>query len=245
MRATILAAVLGAALLAAACPAVAADRRDAGGPPPNGREVVEKVMEIVGRPEFEGSEDDEEGMLLLLANLLSDFVDEVKRLRRTNGLLYWTLVGWLATTMLVILGHLAWTVWTSGRGGGRGRGAGALLLDPALATRAGRDPDRMLARADAAAAAGRREEAVPWLYLALLFRLERAGRVEFDAAKTGLEVADDLARRAADRRRWLDLLDLHDPVVFGNRPCAPDRLASIRRLAVDPLPEEAPRGDAR
>jgi hypothetical protein len=34
-------------------------------------------------------------------------------------------------------------------------------------------------------------------------------------------------------------------VVFGNRPCAPDRLASIRRLAVDPLPEEAARGDAR
>jgi hypothetical protein len=239
----LLASALGVLLLAPA--AAAADRRDAGGPPPGGREVVEKVMEIVGRPEFEGSEEEEEGVLLLLANLLSDLVDEVKRLRRTNAFLYWTVVGWLATTMLVILGHLAWTVWRSGRGGGGPRGPGALLLDPALATRAGRDPARMLARADAEAAAGRREDAVPWLYLSLLFRLERAGRVEFDAARTGLEYSDALARRPADRRRWLALLDLHDPVVFGGRPCDAARLAEVRRLAVDPLPEEAAHGAPR
>jgi hypothetical protein len=192
---------------------------------------VERLADILSRPEFEGSEEDEEGFLLLLANLLSDLVDGVKRLRRTNPLLYGTVVAWLVATLLAITGHVAWTVWRGGRGGGRPARAGADLLDPALATRAGRDPARMLARAEAAAAAGRRSEAVPWLYLALLFRLERAGHLEFDPARTGLEYADALARRPEERRRWLAFLDLHDPVVFGERDCGARDLEALRRLA--------------
>jgi uncharacterized protein DUF4129 len=234
----LLALSLGAAALCAASPALAGDRRDAGQGPPTEREVVDTLMAILNRQEFEGSEEDEEGLLLLLANLLSDLVDQVKHLRKTNPLLYGTIVGWLAATLLAIVGHVGWTVWKGGRGGGPGRRAGAALLDPALATRAGRDPARMLARAEAAAAAGRREEAAPWLYLALLFRLERAGRIEFDAARTGLEYADALARRPGDRRLWLGFLDLHDPVVFGERSCTEGDLAEMRRRATGPLAEE-------
>lgn len=237
MRALLLTALLALALGAAA-PALAGDRRDAGQGPPTEREVVDTLMSILNRQEFEGSEEDEEGLLLLLANLLSDLVDQVKHLRKTNPLLYGTIVGWLAATLLAIVGHVGWTVWKGGRGGASPRRAGAAILDPALATRAGRDPARMLARAEAAAAAGRRAEAAPWLYLALLFRLERAGRVEFDAARTGLEYADAMAGRAGDRRLWLDFLDFHDPVVFGERPCSAEALDEMRRRATEPLPGE-------
>ena len=199
------------------------------------------MMQILARPEYAGSEEDEEGFLLIMANLLSDLVDAVKRLRQDNRLLYWSIVGWLAATLLAIVGHVAWTVW-KGTSAGRPQGGGrAALLDPALATRAGRDPDRMLARAEEAADAGRLAEAVTWLYLALLFRMERAGRLEFDPARTGLEYADALSRRPADRRLWLDFLDAHDPVVFGARSCPAGTFEDLRRRALAPLPE-APRG---
>jgi hypothetical protein len=236
-------AVVVLAFLALAGPAArAADRRDAGAGPPTPRETVEKVMEIVNRPEFEGSDQDEEGLLLILANMLSDLVDAVKRLRRTDPVVYGAIVAWLLVTLLTIVGHVAWTVWKGGAAPGP-RAAGVLLLDPALATRAGRDPDRMLARADRAASGGRPADGVPWLYLALLFRLERAGRVEYDPARTGLEYADALARRPADRRLWNEFLDLKDPVVFGTRDCAAEEFADLRRRALAPLPEE-PRGPA-
>jgi hypothetical protein len=227
---------------AAAPAASAADRRDGGGGPPTPRETVEKVIEVLGRPEFAGSEEEEEGLLLILANMLSDFVDAVKRLRRTNRTVYWTIVGWLASTLLVIVGHVAWTVWRGGAGAAAAEARRPSAADPALATRAGRDPERMLAGADGAAAAGRHAEGVPWLYLALLFRLERAGRVEFDPARTGLEYADALARRPSDRTLWTGFLDRHDPVVFGARPCPPGEFEEMRRLASAPLPEETRAG---
>ncbi len=233
-----LALVLALLLSLAAPAALALDRREQGGGVPKRKETLEKVQEIVARPEFAGSDEEEGGILLILTNLLSDLVDQVKSLRETNRALYFTIVGWLAATLFVIVGHVGWTVW---RGSGSGRAPGAAraaILDPVLATRAGRDPERMLARAEAEAAAGRPGAGVPWLYLALLFRLERAGRVEFDPARTGLEYADALARRPADRGLWLRFLDAHDPVVFGARDCPAAGFEDLLRRARAPLPEE-------
>ena len=241
LRPLLLAALgLLAVLLGAAAATRAGERRDAGAPPPTRQETVERIVRIVNRPEFEGSDQEEEGLLLLLSNLLSDAVEWVKRLRKSDPVVYGTFVAWLVATLLAIVGHVAWTVWKGGRPGRGPRAAGVLLLDPALATRAGRDPDRMLSRADRAAAGGRPAEGVPWLYLALLFRMERAGRVEFDPARTGLEYADALARRPGDRRLWLDFLDRHDPVVYGGRECPVAAFDGLRRLAAAELP-----GDAR
>jgi len=229
--------LLAFALLFAGPSAAAGDRRDRGAGPPAARETVEKVIEVLGRPEFRGSDEEDEGLLLILSNLLSDLVDAMKRLREARRGLYWTIVGWLGATLFAIVGHVAWTVWKGSGSGGAGTGGRQALLDPALATRAGRDPQRMLASADAAAAA-RPADGIPWLYLALLFRMERAGRLEFDAARTGLEYADALARRPADRRLWREFLDAHDPVVFGGRDCPREVFDDLRRRAVAPLPEE-------
>lgn len=222
--------------------AVAGDRRDRDPAPPAPKETVEKVMEVLGRPEYRGSDEEDEGFLLLLSNLLSDLVDAVKRLRQTRRALYWTVVGWLAATLFAVVGHVAWTVWKGAAARGARPAGPASALDPALATRAGRDPLRMLARADAAAAT-RPADGIPWLYLALLFRLERAGRLEFDAARTGLEYEDALARRPDDRRLWREFLAAHDPVVFGGRDCPREEFETLRRLAQAPLPE-APRATA-
>jgi hypothetical protein len=225
-----------AALVLLALAAPAAPARE--GPPPTPRETVEKVLEVLGRPEFAGSEEEDEGLLLVLANLLSDLVEAVKRLRTTHRTIYWTIVGWLCATLCAVVGHVAWTVWKGSAGSGPRSGPRAAHLDPALATRAGRDPARMLARADEAAAA-RPADGVPWLYLALLFRLERAGRLEFDPARTGLEYADALARRPEDRRLWTAFLDGHDPVVFGLADCPRAAFEDLRRAALAPLPEDA------
>ncbi len=234
--------LLPAVLLLLAAPASAAgDRRDRGAGAPAPRETVEKVLEVVGRPEFRGSDEEDEGLLLLLSNLLSDLVDALKRLREARKALYWTIVGWLGATLLAVVGHVAWTVWKGAGSRGSSAAARAGLLDPALATRAGRDPARMLARADEAAAL-RPADGIPWLYLLLLFRLERAGRLEFDAARTGLEYADALARRPGDRAMWRAFLDAHDPVVFGGRDCPREAYEDLRRRALSPLPEVPPAG---
>ncbi len=238
-----IAALLLALLLALAAPAaLAVDRRDQGRGIPQRKETLQKVQEIVSRPEFAGSDEEEGGILLLLTNLLSDLVDAVKRLRETNRALYLTIVGWLATTVFVIVGHVGWTVWRGAAAPRSPGGARAGTFDPTLASRAARDPERMLALAEAEAAAGRPAAGVPWLYLALLFRLERAGRVEFDPARTALEYADALARRPADRALWLGFLDAHDPVVFGARDCTPGAFAGLRERARAPLPEAPPGG---
>ncbi len=229
-RALLLLAVGAAALLADR--AVAGDGRE---DPPTRREVVETVLDIVNRPEFEGSEEEEEGLLLALANMLSDFLDSVKDLRRTDPVIYVTLISWLTLTVLAILGHLAWTVWRGGAAGTASARRGGPMDDPALASRAGRDPERMLRRAEAALGSGDRREAVAWLYLALLFRMERAGLVEFDPARSALEYADALARHGPRRARWLAFLGDHDPVVFGGRPCGDDALARMRAAAAEPV----------
>jgi hypothetical protein len=199
---------------------------------PSRRDIVDTVLDIVNRPEFEGSEEEDEGLLLILANMLSDFLDRVKDLRRSDPVVYVTIMGWLVLTVLAIVGHIAWTVW---RGGGAGPGSarrvGTGLHDPELASREGRDPARMLARAEAAVREGDRRAAVVWLYLALLFRHERAGLLRFDPSSTGLQYADALARRPEDRVRWLRMLDLHDPVVFGGRTCTDATLETLRLAA--------------
>ncbi|MHC4821083.1 MAG: hypothetical protein ACYTDX_05115, partial [Planctomycetota bacterium] len=118
--------------------ALAGDRRLEGKPAPSEREIVSLMLDILQRPEFEGSEEEEEGLLLLMANLLSDLLDWIKELRRTDPVVYATIVGWLVVTLLVIVAHVAWTIWRGGSGGRRRTGSVDLLLDPALATRAGR-----------------------------------------------------------------------------------------------------------
>ena len=238
--------VLLSALVPAALvrPAFAGDRRLDGLPPPSQREVVDRILLILNRPEFEGSDEEEEGLLLILANFLSDIVDRVKLLRKTDPVVYATLVTWIVLTVLAIVAHVAWTVWRGGASGRLGRGGANPLLDPALATRAGRDPTGMLARADGAAAAGRFGEAAAWLYLSLLFRFEREGRVLFDPARTGLEYADQLALRPGDRLHWLGFLDGHDPVVFGTRTCTEREFAALRERATASLPPPAGEGRA-
>jgi hypothetical protein len=232
-------AALLLALLAAAAGAAAQDVGAAAAPraapDPTARVVLDKVLEVVHRPEFEGSEEEEEGLLLILANLLSDFVDSVREMKRTNPIAYGAIWAWLLLTVTAITGHIAWTVWKGGAGGASRRG-GASVLDPALATRAGRDPERMLARAEEARARDGLEAAVPWLYLALLFRLERAGLVEFDPSRTGLEYADALARHAAARETWTSFLRRHDPVVFGERRCGEADFAAMEAAARGPVP---------
>ncbi|MCK6479971.1 MAG: hypothetical protein L6R43_07430, partial [Planctomycetes bacterium] len=104
------AALLLAALLALLLPAAGAaagDRRAADPAPPSRAEVMGRTLDILNRPEFAGSEEDEEGLLLLLSNMLSDLVDGVKRLRTRNPLLYGTIVGWLVATLVAIVGHVA------------------------------------------------------------------------------------------------------------------------------------------
>ena len=230
------------ALLAALLPcgtAAAADRRRSDPAPPTRREVMERTVEILNRPEFAGSGEDEEGLLLVLSNMLSDLVDGAKRLRTTNPFLYATVVGWLVATLLAIVGHVAWTVWRSG-GSRAGAGRRGRRQDTPHPTPARPDPGRLLAPAAREAAAGRHAEGVPWLYLALLFRLEREGLLEFDAARTGLEYADLLARLPAARALWLSFLDVHDPVVFGTGDCGAAAFGDLRSRALAPLPRSGP-----
>lgn len=126
---------------------------------------------------------------------------------------------------LLLLVGLAWFLSRT-RGSRRARiGSGPVLDDPVVTAA------ELRARAEAALADGRTEQALVDGFRALTVRQVERGRLEDSPGATAHEVALSLATRFPQHgRRVGDNALLFDLVLYGDRPATPDQATSVLRL---------------
>jgi len=126
---------------------------------------------------------------------------------------------------LLLLGGLVWLLSRT-RGTRRARvGSGPVLDDPAVTAA------QLRARAEAALADGRTEQALVDGFRALTVRQVERGRLEDSPGATAHEVALSLATRFPQHgERVGDNARLFDLVLYGDRPASPDQATNVLRL---------------
>jgi hypothetical protein len=126
---------------------------------------------------------------------------------------------------LLLLGGLVWLLSRT-RGTRRARvGSGPVLDDPVVTAA------QLRARAEAALADGRMEQALVDGFRALTVRQVERGRLEDSPGATAHEVALSLATRFPQHgERVGDNARLFDLVLYGDRPASPDQATSVLRL---------------
>jgi Domain of unknown function (DUF4129) len=126
---------------------------------------------------------------------------------------------------LLLLGALVWLLSRTRRAG-RGPTASGPVLDDEVVTAA-----ELRARAEAALAGGRPEEAVVDGFRALAVRQVERGRLEDSPGATAHEVAMTLAARYPQHgERVGDKARLFDLVLYGDRPATPDQATGVLSL---------------
>lgn len=151
---------------------------------------------------------------------LAEFFAWLGSLWDTSPLLFWTLligcVLLLAALVTHIVLQLRWAV-----------AAGQRRAEAARAERERRSAeyDR---EADARAAAGDFTEAVRFLFLALVYRFDEAGRVSFRKAYTNREYLELSADRADVRAALRVMVDVLDDHWYGQTPCGRGRYDECR-----------------
>jgi uncharacterized protein DUF4129 len=126
---------------------------------------------------------------------------------------------------LLLLGGLVWLLSRT-RGTRRARDGSGPVLDDPVATAA-----ELRARAEAALADGRMEQALVDGFRALTVRQVERGRLEDSPGATAHEVALSLATRFPQHgERVGDNARLFDQVLYGDRPASPDQATGVLRL---------------
>jgi Domain of unknown function (DUF4129) len=126
---------------------------------------------------------------------------------------------------LLLLGGLVWLLSRT-RGSHRDRTAAGPVLNDEVVTAA-----ELRARAEAALAGGRPEEAVVDGFRALAVRQVERGRLEDSPGATAHEVAMTLATRYPQHgERVGDNARLFDLVLYGDRPATPDQATGVLSL---------------
>ena len=126
---------------------------------------------------------------------------------------------------LLLLGGLVWLLSRT-RGTRRARvGSGPVLDDPVVSAA------QLRARAEAALADGRTEQALVDGFRALTVRQVERGRLEESPGATAHEVALSLATRFPQHgERVGDNARLFDLVLYGDRPASTDQATNVLRL---------------
>lgn len=182
----------------------------AGPPHPADDQVQAKIDEILARPEYRAQSNE---LARFIADLLRRLFGSLSDLSDTSPVLFWLLVAVLLAVLCTLLGHMFWTVKR------------VLLLschrpaddeqDAARRRRLSADcQDEALRRAQA----GDFTEAIRYLFLALVYRFDERGQVNFQKAYTNreyLELFDDRPPVRDQLRVFVDALDDH---WYGQQP---------------------------
>ena len=199
-------------------------------PPPTAAAVQKAVATVYRRPEFQERHGIGEwfwGKVAGIFSWIGDQLAALSRLRDTNPVLFWIIVGWLALSAVAIIAHLVWTAVQASR---REERAPATARTKAPRARTAADWEAEAARL---AAEGKLREAAVALYQALLLRLDALSVVRFDASKTPGDYRRE-ARGDADASRALTgFLRLFEPVVFGGRALDAEGWERMRRAAAE------------
>lgn len=178
-------------------------------PQPTGEEIRDKLADIFARPEFSPQPD---SLLSALVELLVAFFVWLGELHATAPVLFWVLLIGCIVLLLLLAAHITWTVRRVLFAGGRAASAAK-----------GREERRRLSQSyfeEARLKAGKAEytEAIRFLFLALVYRLDETGRVNFQQAYTNREylgLFEDNPPLQGNLRVFVDILDDH---WYGQQP---------------------------
>jgi hypothetical protein len=170
-------------------------------PEPSEGSIRQKLTEILAREEFSPN-----GRQKWMEGLLRDFFGWLAGLHETNVVLFWLLLGGCLALLLVLVGHVGWTVSRAFSAGAKGPGTGS--------TEEERGRLSLSYWEEARRRAGQHEftEAVRFLFLSLVYRFDESGRVGFQQAATNREYLALFAERPrvqAELKVFVDTLDDH------------------------------------
>ncbi|WP_420129672.1 DUF4129 domain-containing protein [Longimicrobium sp.] len=162
---------------------------------------------------------------------VGDWFDQFGNLRDASPLVYWAVIGTLVAAGLAIIGYLLWSTLL--------RMEARDLPDRSREARPGPGSTNARARSAAeweeearrAAAAGRYREAAVALYQALLLRLEAAGAVRYDPAKTPGDYRREVRRDPDAAGALTAFLRGFEPAVFGGRALDGEGYERLRAAA--------------
>jgi hypothetical protein len=174
---------------------------------------------ILARPEFREMHAAwlQELIMRWLQRLLQWWQDHVSgrldRLLDVAPVLYWTIVAVLALVALAFIYHIYLTLRSAFGTGRRRRRRPEAPSRPTTIS----EPQRLLEQAEAAAAAGRFAEALRYLYLALIFQLDRHDILRYDLSYTNQEYVRQARRHPAIVAPLRDVSRLADGAWYGRR----------------------------
>ena len=169
--------------------------------------IRRQLSEVLSRPEF--SPDESLTWWGWLGDLIVRFFRWLGTLYTVNPALFWVLVVGLTGLLVLMIALIVLQVRSAFALGGRRR-----KDDESVAERARRSRTYR-AEADRAAEAGDYTEAVRYLFLSLVYRLDESGRVSFQTAYTNREYLALLDGRLAARDRMRVFVDTLDDDWYG------------------------------
>lgn len=163
---------------------------------------------------------------------VGDWFGRFGDLRSDSPVLYWLVIGALVAAALAIIGYLLWSTLA------RMEAGGPLAHSPGAADRGGASPNARARNAaewedeaHRAAGHGRYREAAVALYQALLLRLEAAGAVRYDPAKTPGDYRREARRDPRAAGALTAFLRGFEPAVFGGRALDGEGYERLRAAA--------------
>jgi len=199
---------------------------------PSAEQVNQALARVYTRPELQPQKSGaldafrewRRQMFARLGEWLSRFGD----LRSDNPVIYWLVIGALVAAGVAIVGFLLYSTFS--RLEERGAAPRPVAQGPAVNARA-RTAAEWEDEARRAAAAGRFRDAAVALYQALLLRLEAAGALRYDPAKTPGDYRRETRRDPRAAGALTAFLRGFEPVVFGGRALDGDGYERLRAAA--------------
>ena len=184
---------------------------------PSAAQVNEALTRVYARPELQPQKSGaldafrewRREMFARLGQWMSRFGDR----RSDSPVVYWLVIGLLVAAGVAIVGLLLWNTFSRLEERGTPRPA---ARGPAVNARA-RTAAEWEDEARRAAAAGRFRDAAVALYQALLLRLETAGALRYDPAKTPGDYRREARRDPRAAGALTAFLRGFEPAVFGGR----------------------------
>jgi hypothetical protein len=179
-------------------------------PQPSEDKVRRTLEEVLSRPEF--SPGSQTSWMTSLLQHLAAFAAWLGSLHGTAPVLFWLLLLGCLLLLVLLLGHIVWTVQRVLYRRGR-------TLDEERPEQRRERPSQLYeAEARRRAAAGDFTEAIRYLFLALVYRFDESGRVNFQQACTNREYLALFADRPSIQDRLRVLVDTLDDYWYGQRP---------------------------
>jgi hypothetical protein len=186
---------------------------------PTSGQVQDALQRVYARPELAprqpGPTDGIGRALRRLMARIGEWFDSFGALRSDSPILYWLVMGTLIAIGVAIIAYFI--VNTLSRLDGRGTRAAARRGPGAGIDARARTAAEWEEEARRAAAAGRFRDASVALYQALLLRLEAAGVVRYDPAKTPGDYRREARRDPRASGALTQFLRGFEPAVFGGR----------------------------